>query len=164
MDQIERSLEPILVEDLAMFASIAAQDRDDFFMRHSRPQKFLCSALCQGAAKHYVDRVNGVKDIDVWSFFVKTDGVPDFPPRRRVERDLGSSRFGVHPEDAKRGFEGRRLDLLGRSINAAPGDGPIEAVQRYLRERKTASAHHLQLKAVVMLEPKTLLGLVVWPL
>jgi hypothetical protein len=92
MEEVERSLEPIEADDLARFASIAAHDRDDFFARHAWPQYFLCSALCQGVAKHFVDRINGVKDIDVWSFFVRTEGVPDFPARRRVERDLGPSK------------------------------------------------------------------------
>jgi hypothetical protein len=163
MDPIERSLEPIDADDLARFALIASQDRDDFFARHARPQHFLCSALCQGAAKHYVDRANGVKDIDVWSFFVKTAGVPDFNARRRVERDLGPSKFGVHPDDAKRGFTGRRVDLLGRSIDVALGEGPVEAVRRYLRECNTDSTWHLQKKAVVLLEPKDLACAIVWP-
>jgi hypothetical protein len=163
MDLIERSLEPIHTDDLARFALIASQDRDDFFTRYARPQHFLCSALCQGAAKHYIDQVNGVKDIDVWSFFVKTAGVQRFNPRRRVERDLGPSKFGVHPYDANRGFKGRRVDLLGRSIDVALGEGPVEAVRRYLRERKTASAWHLEQKAVVMLEPRELASVIVWP-
>jgi hypothetical protein len=118
-DPIERSLELIGADDLERFALIASRDRDDFFTRYPRPQNFLCSALCQSAAMHYIDRVNGVKDIDVWSFFVKTAGVPKFNPRRRVERDLGPSKFGVHPFDANRGFVGRRVDLLGRSIDVA---------------------------------------------
>jgi hypothetical protein len=163
MDPTERSLEPINTDDLAQFALIASLDRDDFFTRHARPQHFLCSALCQGAAKHYVDPTNGVKDIDVWSFFVKTNGITDFNARRRVERDLGPSKFGVHPDDAKRGYTGRRVDLLGRSIDVAPGEGPVEAIRRYLCECKTASAWHLQQKAVVLLEPAELAGTVVWP-
>jgi hypothetical protein len=163
MEPTERSFEPIDSEDLARFASIALCDRDDFFSRHARLQHFLCSALCQGAAKHYMDRVGGVKDVDVWSFFVKTEGVPDFPARRRVERDLGPSKFGVHPDDAERGFSGRRVDLLGCSIDVALGEGPVEAVRRYLRECNTGSAWHLQKKAVVLLEPKELAGTLVWP-
>ena len=32
-------------------------------------------ALCQGAALHYVDAKNGVKDFDVWSFYTqRADG------------------------------------------------------------------------------------------
>ncbi|KAK42865.1 hypothetical protein BG58_37725 [Caballeronia jiangsuensis] len=163
MEPTERSFEPIDADDLRRFASIASQDRDDFFARHGRPQYFLCSALCQGAAKHYVDGMNGVKDIDIWSFFVKTAGVTDFNARRRVERDLGPSKFGVHPRDAERGFSGRRVDLLGRSIVVGSDERPMEAVRRYLRECKTGSAWHLRKKAVVLLEPLELAGTVVWP-
>ncbi|BCM03215.1 hypothetical protein MAFF301069_25700 [Ralstonia pseudosolanacearum] len=77
--------------------------------------------------------------------------------------DLGPSKFGVHPDDAKRGFTGRRVDLLGRSIDVAQGEGPVEAVRRYLRECKTDSAWHLQKKVVVLLEPRELAGTIVWP-
>lgn len=132
MESAERSLSCIDMDDLAHFAFIASQDRADFFERYPRPQNFLCSALCQGAAKHYVDSANGVKDVDVWSFFAKTASVPHFNARRRVERDLGPSKFGVRPDDAKRGFTGRRVDLLGRSIDVAPGEGPVEAFVAYL--------------------------------
>jgi hypothetical protein len=29
----------------------------------------VCVALCQGAALHFVDGENGVKDFDVWTFY-----------------------------------------------------------------------------------------------
>lgn len=160
---IEKSLEPILIEDLYFFASIAANDRADFFSRHQREERFLFSALCQGAAQHYLDGVNGVKDIDIWSFFIKSPDIADFPVRRRVERDLGESKFGVHPHDAERGFKGRRVDLLGRSITIFPHEDTITALKRYLQEARTSTAWHLSQKAVVIIDPPELTGQTVWP-
>jgi hypothetical protein len=34
----------------------------------------LAAALCQGAAMHYHDKINGVKDFDIW-FFYQFNGV-----------------------------------------------------------------------------------------
>jgi hypothetical protein len=55
-------------------AAIAAEAEAGLFAR--RPQgagryagRLLCRALCQGAALHYLDGKNGVKDFDVWSFY-----------------------------------------------------------------------------------------------
>ena len=28
----------------------------------------ICVALCQGAAMHYFDKTNGIKDFDIWFF------------------------------------------------------------------------------------------------
>src|SRR5262245_43936354 len=69
-----RSLEKITDSDLERLCELAQSDLRSLFER--RPQlgrlyaeRLLCIALCQGAALHYVDGRNGVKDFDVWSFF-----------------------------------------------------------------------------------------------
>jgi len=51
----------------------------------------LCRALCQGAALHYLDVSNGVKDSGVWSSCAALDGTPPgsaalAPPSRRPRR------------------------------------------------------------------------------
>jgi len=161
----ERSQEPITVEDLSTFAEIAKNDRIKFFKNNpDYKEHYLCAALCQGAALHYLDGVNGIKDIDIWSFYVSTGDTKDFPPRRpRPKCDLGPTKFGVHPDDARDGYKGRRVDLFGRSISALENDDPVEAVRRYLREGRTKSARHLRQKAMVLIEPETLRGTIVWP-
>ncbi len=159
MKTSERSFEKIMDEDLKKLASIAATDRRDFLS--CNPQytgDFLCSALCQGAALHFVDGKNGVKDFDVWSFFAVKKGVPQIPYRRHASADFGESKFGKCPGDS---LKGRRVDIFGRSIER--NGNAIESLQRYLRDRPTRSAYFLAKKAAVLLEPANVRGTTIWP-
>jgi len=55
-----RSYEPVTAKDLEALGRLAEADRARFFVK--RPgyrDRLLCSALCQGAAQHYVDLVSG---------------------------------------------------------------------------------------------------------
>lgn len=68
-----RSYEQLTKADLKRLGQIAARDRDDLFRRkpdlgrlYSR--RLFAVALCQGAALHYLNGKNGIKDLDVWSF------------------------------------------------------------------------------------------------
>jgi hypothetical protein len=158
----DKSFEEITDMDLVRLAAIATEDREDFFLRFPRYSKLklLCVALCQGAALHYVDRINGIKDFDVWTFFEHTPAGVKFPCRRRKEWDFGESKFGKHPAYIQ--LMGRRVDLIGRSIDS-DGTSTFEGLKKYLLERRTHSARCLSEKAVVLLEPVDLRGVVIWP-
>ena len=126
-----RSREPIRRSDLQRLADIARSDREDFFQRYPRwsalySQRLLCVALCQGAALHFVDGKNGVKDFDVWSFFCEIPGQP-IRRRRVVSRDFGHPRFGKTLD--KPNFIGRRVDLLFKSIACTPDRRPTPSLQ-----------------------------------
>jgi len=84
------------------------------------------------------------------------------PPRRRGTRDFGPSKFGRYPADPAR-YSGRRIDLLGRSLPAAPGSDPADAIRRYLTTAQTRSARELAAKAVVLIHPRNRVGEIVWP-
>jgi hypothetical protein len=167
MAESERSYEKITGVDLARLAKLATEDRQRFFVRNAQlarlyRRRILCTALCQGAALHYVNGKNGIKDFDVWTFFVEHPA-RGFPARRPVmNADFGFSRFGRNPLDE--GFSGRRVDFLMRGIHCRLGSDPVEALRRYLGESRTKSASCLAKKAVVIIEPKRLRGSVVWPL
>jgi hypothetical protein len=65
---------PITLDDLARLAALAEYDRQDLFKRkvvtgRLYTDRLFAVALCQGAALRYVDGKNGIKDIDVWSFY-----------------------------------------------------------------------------------------------
>ena len=162
----DRSYEPIELEDLAYLAGISRQDREDLFARKPRyrvlEDGLVCVVLCQGAALHFVEGKNGVKDFDVWTFYAAGSDHPPFPWRRRAARVFGDPGFGRAPD--KPSFVGRRVDLLARSIETCPEADPAEILRGYLSGGRTASARALARKAAVLLEPSDRLGTVVWPL
>lgn len=116
--------------------------------------RMLLLALAQGSALHYLDGTNGIKDFDVWAFFEAGAPKP-FPHRKRWRTDFGPSRFGRHPDDI--GYGGRRLDLMGRSIDIADGESPQDAVRRWLASR-AKSAIALRPKPIYCLLPRNAFG------
>jgi hypothetical protein len=162
----ERSLAEIALPDLLRLSALAAEAEAELFARNLQGSgryagRLLGRALCQGAAVHCVNRQNGVKDFDLWSFYAQLDDWP-FPPRWRGTRDFGPSKFGRYPADPAR-YSGRRVDLLGRSLPAAPGADPADAVRSYLVGGRTESAKRLANKAAVLIHPSDRAGEVVWP-
>ena len=161
----DRSLARIEVADLFRLAALAADAEAELFRRNPHGSgryagRLLGRALCQGAALHYVNGSNGVKDFDVWSFYAQYDDWP-FPARWRGTRDFGPSKFGRYPGDPPR-YTGRRVDLLGRSLPAEPGADLAVVLRRYLAAGRTASAKALAAKAVVLIDPKDRVGEIVW--
>ena len=151
--------------DLRRLAIIAQMDREEFFAEHPRwrrlyGDRLLCSALCQGAAEHYLDGTTGIRDFDVWSFYREHPDAP-FPYRRKRVRPFGDRRFGRCLD--RPAFEGRPVDLVGRSIASVRLDDPGQAVVRYLRAGATRSARALRERPVVLLEPAHRRGEIVWP-
>lgn len=137
------------------------------FRQNPRWQKYkdrvIGVALCQGAALHFLDRRTGVKDFDVWTFFARTDQRPLPDPalfRRMKAADFGVSRFGRTP-NGPRWIQGRRIDLLARSLDVEPSADPVQAIRRWLKDGRTSSARKLAAKAVIMIEPVP--GTVAWP-
>jgi hypothetical protein len=121
----------------------------------------LCRALCQGAALHYLDGITGVKDFDVWSFYVGHDDGP-FPYRWKGTADFGPSRSGRHPHDPP-SFRGRRVDFPGRSLPASLTDDPVTVFRAYLSSSRTRTAKALAAKAAVLIDPPGRLGEIIWP-
>ncbi|MGE3595790.1 MAG: hypothetical protein AB7N70_09580 [Dehalococcoidia bacterium] len=162
---MSRSLVRITRADLQRLGRLAGEDRADLFSR--RPEtgrlyarRLFAVALCQGAALHYLDGKNGVKDFDVWCFYTEDPARP-FPYRRRAKLDFGDPRFGVTPGFTH--FIGRRVDVIGRSLPGADPTDPVGSLRDYLKTGRTESARRLAEKAVVLIEPASLLGTVVWP-
>lgn len=160
-----RSYEPITIDDLKLLGELAATDRNAFFQRNMDTARLYADrlfavALCQGAALHYLDGKNGVKDLDVWSFY-RVNAERPFPYRRRGILDFGDSKFGTTEDHAH--FKGRRVDHIGRSIDDPDYSDPASVLRRYLSKGPTDSARFLAQKAVILIEPLHLVGTVVWP-
>jgi hypothetical protein len=165
-EDMDRSLAPIDLADLLRLAALAADAEAGLVERTPRGSgryagRLLGRALCQGAALHYVNGQNGVKDFDVWSFYAQHDDWP-FPARWRGTRDFGPSKFGRYPGDPPQ-YVGRRVDLLGRSLAVAPGTDPADAIHDYLAAGRTLSARALAAKAAVLINPMSRVGEIVWP-
>lgn len=132
--------------------------------------RLLCVCLAQGAAQHLLDGRNGIKDLDVWTFFARNpeldDRVTDSGFRKGRHRDSGLSHLGrwFDPEGPPRfrSFTGRRVDLFGVALPAERDADPVAALRAWLGERRTTRAHYLAEKPVVMLEPQRLR--VMWPI
>lgn len=141
---------------------IAHKDQEDFFKQHPKWSKLfanrrLCIALCQGAAKHFLDSITGINDFDVYTFYKKHPHVRWYAKRIK-SYDFGDTKFGQSLD--KPNFIGRRVDCLGREIDFNDGETALTALQRYLQEGKTKTARLLAQKAVILLEPDC--GKVVW--
>jgi hypothetical protein len=162
----DRSMKRIEISDLRRLADIAADVEADLFARHPAGSgryagRLLRRVLCQGAALHFVDYTNGVKDFDVWSFYAeRTDG--PFPARWRGTSDFGRSKFGRLPGDPPR-YQGRRVDLMGRSLPISLTAHPADALRSYLSAAKTGSARALAAKAAVLIVPAERAGEIIWP-
>jgi len=160
------SFKPIEPGDLRRLLELARQDRRTFFRKYPEwarlyADRVIGVALCQGAAVHYIDTTAGINDFDVYTFFAA------HPKRRwyakRIKSvDFGNPKFG-QSEITRPGFRGRRVDLMGRALEVAPGADLADALRRWLSAGTSETARELRKKAVVLLEPEDQLGTVVWP-
>ena len=110
--------------------------------------------LAQGTGTHYFDRVNGIKDIDLWVFFANGSIVA--PQRRLKKVDFGDPKFGQTSD--RPNFVGRRVDILLRNIDV--GGSITDSLQWYLGYKPTRSAEFLSMKGMVMLYPER--GVPIW--
>ena len=137
---------------------------DEFFERnpiYKKPYhgKEKLVALCQGAALHYINKRNGVKDFDIW-FFYPQKGDVQLPYRRTGMKDFGKSKYGKNPKVPW--LKGRNVDVLMRSAEYFNRGNPISCVTGYLTKCKTKTARLLAMKAVIGLYPPNIFGKILW--
>lgn len=153
-----RSFAPITPEDMTFFASHALgrlrRVYDTAPVAALYKDRLALMVLAQGGALHYLSRDNGLKDIDIWAFFISG---PDksFPWRARWTADIGITKFGRSPDD--HAYIGRRIDIMGRSIEIIPEETVVDAVRRWLRG-SSASAQLLSTKPAYAIYPEELCG------
>jgi hypothetical protein len=154
---------------LKRLVKLAKYDRESMFAKNQHLQVYrdrvLLVALCQGAALHYINGKNGVKDIDIYTFYANYPGVM-LHPMRHGFADFGESELGYRPADKPhkgKPYVGRRVDLLHRGLNVSPDADPVEAVRDWLQS-KGESPGWLRKKAVVGLWPTKYFGRIIWPI
>jgi len=163
---IKRSPEPISIQDLKELYSGSVKRLREYFVQGQgvKWQKLYCIeqpltvALCQGGAMHYYDKINGIKDFDVWFFYPFNQ--KHLPYRTIWNWDYKNPKFGRHPSIS--GYTGRIVDVLVRSIKNYTENDPVKTLHQFLQYENTASSRALAKKAVVILYPESLLGKVVW--
>ncbi|EEW23754.1 hypothetical protein [Rhodobacter ferrooxidans] len=160
----ERSFEPLTAADLQRLAGLAYDDLQELFARRTETgelyrHRLLMICLCQGGAEHFVRQRSGIKDLDVWAFFSEHPARP-FPYRRRGVKDFGPSHLGRHPNDI--GFQGRRVDIIGRSIKRNLDQTAQDSVLEWLREGRTDSAKLISQRPVIVVYPEGIRGSVIW--
>lgn len=164
--EIERSLETITINDLKELYAGSIKRLHEYFItgQGKKWQKLynieqpLAVALCQGAAMHFHDKVNGVKDFDVWFFYPFNE--THLPYRTIWNWVYKNPKFGKHPSIP--GYSGRKVDVIVRSIRHYSKQNPIKTIHTFLQYEKTATSKALAKKSVVMLHPNSILGEVVW--
>lgn len=145
-----RSTAEIRTADLERLLKIALMDQANFFQRNHDiarvyRDRLACVALCQGAALHYVDGSSGIKDFDVWSFYVQS-AERAFPQRRpRTIWDFRDPRFGTSP-DAPAHFSGKRVDVFVKGIAQNDMSDHVANVTIYLQHSRTRTARCLARK------------------
>ena len=117
----KRTKVPLNKRHLARLSKIAAADHESFYARRPEYQgRLIAVVLAQGAALHYLDRSNGVKDLDVWSFFALPVEETRFPEDQRKKHvDFGPSDLGRQRYDLKLAM--RRVDEPGSEGSAGSG-------------------------------------------
>lgn len=166
-----RSFEVLNPEDFRHLAEIATAGFAEICTppRQATPAfagrlRLLC--LAQGAARHWrqceegipLELQRGVHDFDVWGFF---ESLPNqkFPDRPYWSKDFGPSRFGRSPGDTCR--LGRKVDLMGRSVEIGPG-GPVTAALQWLNGHNR-SPSSLRRRPVIVISPGPDFGRMIWP-
>ncbi len=177
-----RSRAPLTKQHLAKLSQLAEQDREKFFIAQPAYRgRLIATVLAQGAALHYLDRKTGVKDLDVWSFFaLPKDHTRFVADRRHMHVDFGPSDLGRQHYDLttakndrersqwalwQQTHEGRRVDLMMRGLPCGLDVDPAAAIRAWLDRgvrKSEGSWWHLRQKAVIMIDPASRRGEVVW--
>jgi hypothetical protein len=98
-------------------------------------------ALCQGAALHFIDPEAGINDFDVYTFYAAHPARHWYAKRIRSV-DFGDPKFG-RSQITRRGFVGRRVDLMGRELPVDPGADLVAALRQCLKRGNAATALEL---------------------
>ncbi|MEK7078304.1 MAG: hypothetical protein AAB911_01920 [Patescibacteria group bacterium] len=144
-------------DDLNGLKKIALQEHKNFFKRNRKSKKLskaytsklFCIALCQGAAIHYIDHKNGIKDFDVWLFYKKDDKV-NFPDRSK--------------KSIENGYRKIRIDFIKRSIPShyfLKNKRPDAVLLKFFSDRDPKRKNILK-KAIIGLYPKSIFDTKIW--
>jgi len=154
-----RTYEKLDKEDLQELLVHAEEELGRFLSTNSGKyavyqSQLVAICLCQGAAKHYVDSVTGVKDLDVWLFFEEHDTVK-IPHRGNARKEIQANFKKLGP---------KRIDFMKKMIplRFIVKNDAQNSLQNYLSLAVTSTSAELSLKPVIGLSPSAIFGRVLW--
>ncbi len=146
---------------LHRLAIAARMDREAFFAEHPRWRRLYgdrveAVVVAEGARRQLEG--SRLAPLEIWTFFRHHPDGP-FPTRRRR---VSVAREPWQQVMADPALKGRPLMLVSVSLEADRFDDPLQVVRRDLIAGKTPSARRLGRAPVVVVEPASERGRVVW--
>jgi len=164
----ERSYKKIESQHLLKLKEIALTDQNNFFKHYPDyiifKDKLYAVLLVQGASKHYVDGITGIKDFDILVLYKEnTSNNKCICYRRMKSYDCGMPNFGRYPKDRKK-YSNRRVDIRMGEIGSdvTRGNDLKTSLKNYFKEGKTKSIKKWRKKAVIGIYPKEILGEIIF--
>ncbi len=157
----ERSYLPIKIKHLNHLGKIVLSDQKSFFLRKPKyaPYKNEMKAilLVQGAALHYADGKNGIKDFDLLVAYQKLNDTENrIYPKRIKSYNSNLPEFGRYPKDNEK-YKTRRVDILMREIKFSKDKHLSENLHDYI-----ASHNYWSKKAAIGIWPRNILGKIIY--
>ncbi|MBO8151757.1 MAG: hypothetical protein H0Z30_04615 [Candidatus Marinimicrobia bacterium] len=152
----ERLYDPLGINDLKELRELALEEHENFFERNPHLRKIFYNSLigicpCQGAASHYLNPTVGIKDFDIWHFYLENEKV-NFPYRAH--------------KWIENGYKNKPIDFLKRVIPKYIYDlnpsSPDRIIMNYLLERNTKTKILLLKKGIIGLYPDKMFNKVLW--
>lgn len=157
---LERTYDKITESDLKEMKQCGLDELERFLILVGNGKysiykdRLIAICLCQGAALHFIDGKNGIKDIDIWMFF-REDAEIKIPAIRNCMKSkyLNFQRIGE-----------KKVDFLKKMIPSKHWDkSEIITIQHYLSNNNNSTPNFLKHKPVVVLYPDEYFGKTIWP-
>lgn len=135
----ERSYLPITVQHLKHLCDIAIKDQKDFFRlnpkyRHYENER-KAILLIQGAALHFINGKEGIKDFDVLVVYNKLHNPIRLYAKRKKAYNSNMPEFGRFPKDKPK-YVTRRVDILMREIEISSEEKLSDTLQNFIKHHK----------------------------
>ncbi|MFH0874793.1 MAG: hypothetical protein V1859_02560 [archaeon] len=151
---------PINKKHLIHLGIITITDQKEFFNLNKKyahyKKRIYAILLVQGAALHYVDKKNGIKDFDVLVIYKKQNNRTKLYAKRLKSYDSGLPEFGRYSKDKPK-YTNRRVDILMREIPVLKHKSLNINLRDFISQHKYWSK-----KAAVGIWPKRILGKIIY--
>jgi hypothetical protein len=169
---MERSYLEIQRQHLEKLRDVTKERIRRFFENNLRQaifkDKLFAIVLIQGAALHFLDLTNGIKDFDILLIFRESNAVSNNSVKhifvRRLTCDSSMPEFGRYPRDNPNKFPNRHVDIFLREIenNYLAGNDILQGLKNYFKNKQSTSFDHWRAKPVIGIWPEEILEKIIW--